>query len=80
MQNKERVLSFVTPRLRTLSDNVIESLPSVTAFTVPSFHCRAFVPMTMAFNLSVFSVSVFSDKPFNINQFLTATKQLCNVI
>jgi hypothetical protein len=61
------VLSIVTPRLRTFSDNVIKSLPSVTAFTVPLIRGRTFVPMTMASDLSG-----FSDKPFNINQFVTA--------
>ena len=67
---------MVTPRFRTLSvRTVIESAPSITALTTPSVFCRALVHMTIASDLSG-----FSDKPFNANQCLTATKQLSKLI
>jgi hypothetical protein len=62
---KDSVLSTVTPRLRTLSDTTIESVPSATTLIGPSVLWRALVPMTIASDLSG-----FSDRPFNANHSL----------
>src|SRR5664279_4088678 len=52
------------------SDTAIDVLPSDTESTAPSTLCRALVPMTNASDLSE-----FNDKPFNVIQPFTASKQ-----